>query len=70
MKELRHSSHFVLRKTILICRKAELAFLVCFFFHQGIFFMIIMIHSAAEKGKVYLSNSYLPLPLTSQTLRR
>ena len=70
MKELRRSSPIILRKSVLTCRKAELAFFVLFcFFLFGLSFTNIMIHRTAGKGEGYLFISLLSLPTASQTFR-
>ena len=48
MKVLRRSSLIILRKSVLTCRKAELAF---FFLLRFFFFTNIMIHRAAGEGE-------------------
>ena len=65
MKELRRPSLTILRKSVLTCRKAELAF----FISVRVFFTNIMIHRGAGEGGGYLFNSSLPLPAVSQTPR-
>ena len=68
MKELRRCSLIILRKSVLACRKAELAFF-CFFFLSGFFFTNIMIHRAAGEAGGYFFNSSPPLPPALQTIR-
>ena len=60
MIELRRSSVIIFRKSVLTCRKAELA---------SFFFTNIMIHRAAAEGGGHFFKSSLPLPPALQTLR-
>ena len=50
MKELRRSSLIILQKSVLICRKAELAFSGSFFY-QGFFFRISSFTGQQGKGE-------------------
>ena len=61
---LRFSSLITLPKSVLTCRKAELAFL--FLFYQG-FFTNILIYREAGEGEDYLFKLSLPLPFDSNT---
>ena len=68
MKGLRRSSLIIIRKSVLTCRKAELAFLVFFFLSR---FSFTNIHdSQGSRGGLKLSLYTLPTtPPVSETLR-